>query len=647
MFIEKLKHLSGNEDFISIALAIINNAKDAIIICSDNFQILYLNYKAIELFALNELNSPIEKKITEILQNEQNLRDAFAKMNEKKLTKYKTKINLFFNGQNLINNFNVTILKLNVNFGNELYALYFHDITELENIERDNEYRSKVIDLILEKIFVLNKGFKVINIYGADQNFLPDVKIGDSFISNSPKQLQNFLKNALEILSNEYEIYAKDIELTIPSGEVLYYEIIARKTDIGSENENIIIYCKNITYRKIIETKLANSLDYYKALFENATDIIFSIDYNYKIIAYNDVFAKVFSKAFGAQIKYLTKLNEIIPKNKFFIWESWINKALADERIEVEYEFDEKYYKAIYLFSFYPIRQNNSIIGAMTIGRDITENKSTEEKLFDYINQVDETRLLLEEKTKELEKLNQKLTISEKELRELNANKDKFLSIISHDLRSPFHSLLSSAELLSNESQNLSPEEIKLFAKNIYDISKRIFEFLENLLVWSRSQLGKIEPKPEKILLKNLIEKVVFLMAANVQKKEILLLQNIKDDLIIFADANMIFSVFQNLLSNAIKFTPNNGRIIIEAKKTNEHIIVKIEDSGVGIPEEKLKNLFNISGVQSTPGTNQEKGSGLGLVLCKELVEKNKGEIWAESEINKGSKFFVKLPASS
>ncbi|MCZ7602943.1 MAG: PAS domain-containing sensor histidine kinase [Melioribacteraceae bacterium] len=262
--------------------------------------------------------------------------------------------------------------------------------------------------------------------------------------------------------------------------------------------------------------------------------------------------------------------------------------------------------------------------------RDITAAKNYEAKLRKYIN--------------ELGQVNKQLIKSEEELKNLNAAKDKFFSILAHDLRSPFTSLIGYSEFLIDDIEELSKEEIKSFAGNINESAQVVFNLLENLLQWSRVQTGRIKIDPEIYDISQLADSTINLLKNNALKKSIKVINNIPQRTLVYSDVQTISSVMQNLLSNAIKFTPKEGKIELGCITAHEKIDLFVADTGVGIKEEDKAKLFRMDQHLTTAGTEKEEGSGLGLILCKELVEKNKGSIWVESELGKGSTFYFRLP---
>jgi signal transduction histidine kinase len=234
---------------------------------------------------------------------------------------------------------------------------------------------------------------------------------------------------------------------------------------------------------------------------------------------------------------------------------------------------------------------------------------------------------------------------SREQLIELNATKDKFFSIISHDLRNPFSAILSSSELLLKYIDNNEPQKIQKFATNIHSSVSLVNKLLANLIDWASIQTGKLIPKIEKHNLKIIADELWLLNNEIAQSKNITLQNNVISDIYINCDIDMTKTVLRNLLSNAIKFTNNNGNISIGYVEYESEVEVHISDNGVGIEPGNIPYLFLIEKNISTPGTNNERGTGLGLLLCKELIEKQGGKIWVESEVGQGSTFKFTLSA--
>lgn len=233
---------------------------------------------------------------------------------------------------------------------------------------------------------------------------------------------------------------------------------------------------------------------------------------------------------------------------------------------------------------------------------------------------------------------------SEAKLIELNAAKDKFFSIIAHDLKSPFNGILGLSDQLRNHIRKYSNEKIEKMANLIYSASKNTFDLLVNLLEWANFQQGIISYNPEKKLVKGLFEKVKMSHGNIAKQKNIELNFDSTDGLYMYVDEEMILSVLRNLVMNAIKFTHSEGSVWVSAYESEGMTEIKVSDNGMGMNQETKNNLFKLETNQSQPGTNNEKGSGLGLVLCKEFIDKHGGKIWTTSEPGKGSNFIFTLP---
>lgn len=230
------------------------------------------------------------------------------------------------------------------------------------------------------------------------------------------------------------------------------------------------------------------------------------------------------------------------------------------------------------------------------------------------------------------------------ELKHLNAAKDKFFSIIAHDLKNPFSAIIGSSDLLLQKALANDIQEIDRFAKIINQSSKKALDLLLNLMDWSQIQTGRMKFIPESFDLNLLVEETLVLLACNAEEKNISISNQITKGTFVFADKIMISTVLRNLISNALKYTNPSGLISIASELEANRMVITVSDNGVGIARNEMEKLFKIDVVHSTLGTQKEKGTGLGLILCKEFLEKNEGKIWIESELNIGTKFFFSLP---
>lgn len=275
---------------------------------------------------------------------------------------------------------------------------------------------------------------------------------------------------------------------------------------------------------------------------------------------------------------------------------------------------------------------------------EIDEKERIHTKLIGQHTEIQKAFLILTEKNLQIEKQKQQLL-------ELNATKDKFFSILAHDLINPFSALMGYSSLLVEKFETYTSGDIKQMIEIMNFTINQTYDLLQNLLQWSQAQSGKIENKPVKVDLNEIAVNNIKLLKNNILEKNIEIENSIPENIVVYVDYNMINTVFRNLISNAIKFTQKGGSINIvheqqtgDSEPNDEFVIVSVNDTGVGINEENIKKLFRIEESVTTIGTNNEKGTGLGLMLCKEFIGIMGGEIWAESEVGKGSKFFIKTP---
>jgi len=259
---------------------------------------------------------------------------------------------------------------------------------------------------------------------------------------------------------------------------------------------------------------------------------------------------------------------------------------------------------------------NNEIVKIEGIAHDITELKERE--------------FLIQQQNSELSKL--------------NADKDKFIRILAHDLRNPFNSLLGFSDLLLKNLRKYNIQKVEKQLKIIHQTSHQTYNLLEDLLLWTKSQSGKLPYEPKSIVFIELCNEIIEYFTTQAAAKGISLNCFEHKKTILSADLNMIKTILRNLISNAIKFTNHGGQIEISTEKNDEDVTIIVSDNGIGIQPEVLTTLFDISKIYTTEGTANESGSGLGLLLCKDFVEIHGGKIWVESEVDKGSDFKFTMP---
>jgi signal transduction histidine kinase len=396
----------------------------------------------------------------------------------------------------------------------------------------------------------------------------------------------------------------------------------------------VIIFSILLTHirNKIVKTKfskeqaqkaLKETIDRFQTTMNEIDALVYVADFDtYELLFANKYFKDIFGDHIGS------KCFRVIQKGQDSQCSFCTNHLLVGKNGKPNdtyiWEFQNTLTKTWYQCRDRAIQWTDGRLVRLEIATDITDRKKAEEQL---------------QKTKE-------------ELYELNAAKDKFLSIISHDLRSPISSLLNLTEHVCGHYEDFDAHKLKEIFHLTHESLGNTYELLENLLEWSRIQEGKIDFKPQNTDVKSLLTEAVSLATINAQKKSIELICQTEGDCHAAVDKQMLSSVVRNLISNAIKFTPNNGRIEIQCwhETTSENaapqLKVRVSDTGVGIRPERINHLFNIEEKTSTPGTAGERGTGLGLHLCKEFIEMHNGKIWVESEVGKGSRFNFTLPIS-
>lgn len=378
---------------------------------------------------------------------------------------------------------------------------------------------------------------------------------------------------------------------------------------------------QEITERKQAEKALRQSEEKFRSL-TNTAKVVISITTEAsgtKYLYVNDEWHRVFGYS-KEEVQNLKPIDLVAPECRQLVMDN-AAKRIEGKQVKANYELKviTKSGAFKYLdFSSTIINFDNKT-AFLTTAVDISKRKQAEEALRE----------------------------SETKLSELNAQKDKFFSIIAHDLKSPFNSIMGFSELLIEHINRKDYHGIDKYAKIISQSSQLAMDLLINLLDWSRVKTDKMKSNPENLDLADLIEENKILYDTIACQKAITLKKVLPHELSVFADRPMINTVIRNLISNAIKFTKESGVVKISAEKRTNEIFISVSDNGIGIAPERLKKLFRIDEYDSTLGTKNEKGTGLGLILCKEFVENHGGKIWAESEVEKGSTFYFTLSCNS
>lgn len=389
--------------------------------------------------------------------------------------------------------------------------------------------------------------------------------------------------------------------------------------------ENFIHLASSSLRRKNAERVLKESEEKYRKIVNKSTDVVWTQDLSFNTTYMSQSIERILGYTVD---EYLSlPVEKRLPKVSMPIVARNLKENLQkikNGEVEVEthtfiFEMLHKHKNGKLIWGevscSFLYDDDKNITGIHGITRDVSSRKEAE--------------LIIKEQNEELIKLNE--------------DKDKFMSILAHDLKNPFNALLGLSRLLL---ENIRKYDISTIEKQVSVMNytaNKTYNLLEDILLWSKAQSGKIVFQPEKINLWELCQSIKEENNNRTRSKDIALQINISRKLNVFTDANLLKTVMRNLISNAIKFTPKGGTIEVDAKEAENDIMVSVSDTGVGIAEDILPELFNIAKEYMTKGTDKEEGTGLGLQICKEFVGKMGGEIWVESELGKGSIFKFSL----
>ncbi len=427
------------------------------------------------------------------------------------------------------------------------------------------------------------------------------------------------LSNIKKLTNKSISEFSSTINLFKVDGSTCLVRIKASPLLNETNNvENILIVINDLTKQINFEKELQNEKTVVDAIMDNLPDPIFFKDLEGKFTRVNK--ALLVKHGFESP-------DEIIGKTDYDLFDySHAEKSFNDElRVIKEkitlygYIAKEEWKNGKVTWSLttrLPLIEQGKVIGTFGISRNVTDTVLAEE--------------------------NVKKTLEE--LKAVNTNKDKFFSIISHDLKSPFNGLLGITEILDSDYDELELDEIKEMIQIMHNLTVKVYDLLEGLLQWAQTQTGRMEYDFEKIDIYDKCEKVIELLITNANNKNIVLKNEVNKETFALADKQATLTVLRNLIANAIKFTKPEGTINIESEIKDNMVYVSVTDSGIGMSNESINKLFKIEEHHTTIGTNYETGSGVGLLLCKELIEKQEGKIWAESEEGVGSKFTFTLP---
>ena len=504
--------------------------------------------------------------------------------------------------------------------------MYLHDITDYKNSiialqESEHRYYSLIEDSpALIRRFNKDGLINYINSYYADYyNKTPQQVLGKNIFNLfSDKNKATFIENLNKLtIDNPIVEYQQKIEL--PNGEVRWQKWIDRALfDITG---NIVEYQSvgmDFTKLKKAEGQLESQKNQLNAIFNNSLIGIGVVNKNGNFELINSKLLELL-KANSAHedINYFNLISETSHKEAHANLKKIFSGEITTLNVQREIiKKDGSYFWGDIYVSPISIKEGK-VTQMLGLIMDITERHRMEEEL----------------------------KASEAKLKKLNNTKDKLFSIIAHDIRNPFNAILGFSNILDRNINDFTNSEIKGFVSKIVEASEQTYKLLEDLLTWAKSQLGQLQPNPQKVNPETTINECINSLTSLAKNKNIKIQPSFASESTIYADAEMFKFVLRNLLHNAIKFSHPNATIDCKTEDIDDnYVCITVKDYGIGIRKEKVDVLFNLEQFLSTSGTAHEKGTGLGLSLSKEMIELNGGSIKVSSEVNKGSEFRLKLP---
>ncbi len=493
-------------------------------------------------------------------------------------------------------------------------VVIFEDITQKESLVEEsrqllNEFKA-LFHAMTDAVFIMDQHGRYVKFLPTSDTLL--YKSRDILLGKTVKEVFDskmaafFMKNIKKCIEKQ-EVVKLEYKLDI-NGKEVWFDAYLSPLD----EQNLVFIARDISLRKRAELALRESEERYRALFENSSSVMIIIDPESGNICAANATASLFYGYPQGELLDL-KLDDLDCSGGFDYYVSLHQETLKTSVI-TRHRLANGNERDVELF---PCKLSlNGSPQIHIIIHDITERtKATHE-----------------------------LKLSSQKLSDANATKSKFFNIIAHDLKDPFNAILGFSSLLYDEFDRYNEKEKKYFIHQINSATQGTYKLLENLLQWSRSQSGKIEYNPEQIDFCNVANNTVSSLKTQADQKSIKLHSSIPFGSMVYACENMVTTVLRNLITNAVKFTARGGQIMLTSRKSNGFLQVDVRDTGVGIRQDQLEKLFRIDTQYKTMGTENEKGSGLGLILCREFVEKNGGKIWVESMEGKGSIFSFTLP---
>lgn len=507
--------------------------------------------------------------------------------------------------------------------GEKVFVTTVRDITE--NRKNELKVKKSEADLVSQientrdSIWSVDKNYRITI---TNSNFFRDfniafnheLRLGDRVLDYLPEPLIQIWKDRYDkaLLGEHFVIIDKYDFENLPQ----YVEFSFNPVIVDGKIEGVACFTKDITEQKIAEKALKDSEEKFRKLSDLSPAAI-SIQRTDKFLYVNKAWEMLTGYSYEEALSNITPLHVVHPEITDEIKKLSVSRLKGEDPINrYDLKIRTKSNNVKWIDVSFSVIDYENQTASMGVSFDITELKNAKEALM----------------------------LSESKLKVANSTKNKFFSIIAHDLRSPFSSILGLSNILSSAYYKLTDEERKECIGELSLTSKRALLLLENLLNWARAQQGGIEIKKVSLDLKRFINKAIEPYMANALHKKIKVKSRVSNDVSVLADEHTVMTVLGNLFNNAVKYTPNEGSIDIKVHENKSDIMIAISDTGVGMTQKVISKLFLLDEGFSTPGTNNEKGTGLGLILCKEFVELNGGSLSVESEVGKGSTFSFVLP---
>jgi signal transduction histidine kinase/Tfp pilus assembly protein PilF len=470
--------------------------------------------------------------------------------------------------------------------------------TNIANALTDADVKSKGVDYFFQSIELQ----EILNYKeGIALNYN---NIGDYYLKlNKYDDAKTYFLKALE--------YTAELVNNEDLNVIIYYNLSDLENSVGNYDEAIFYGTKSLNLSDLLglpDLKKDN-LKNISYAYENMGDKVKALDFLKQSVIISDTISKINNRKKVLLFNALHKLEES-------------NSKISQLSLKNENEKKIMYFLVIAI----------SVFGFFVIV--LIYQQTSKKKAYN----------LLEFKNYQIRRMNEEIKIQTKNLKLSNDTKDQFFSIIAHDLKNPFNSIRGFTELLIENIATYDQEKKLKFLKIIKGSTTKASDLLNNLLIWANSQSGTIKFNPVKIELVKQVSDAISLVEIQAINKEISIFNSVYHNLFVLADANMLNTILRNLLSNAIKFTNAKGEIYIGSSIKDNNVIVSVKDNGIGMSKDAVENLFSMDNKLSGIGTANEQGSGLGLILCKDFIEKNGGEIWVNSTPNKGSEFLISLP---